>query len=80
MNILNNLQDIFRDVFDEDSLILTKETSPNDIEDWDSLAQITLISEIEKAFNYRFSLKTILELKNVGDVLDLLDKHLEGEL
>jgi|GEM_PF-963570 len=50
MDILNKLQEIFRDVFDDETIILTNETTQDDIEDWDSLAQINIIVAIKKDF------------------------------
>lgn len=66
--------DIFRDVFDDDTIEITDNTTANDIEDWDSLTHITLISEVETAFNFKFSMKDVLNMKNVGEMLDLLEK------
>ena len=48
MDILEKLEIIFRDVFDDENIILTNETTANDIEDWDSLAQINLLVAIKK--------------------------------
>ena len=72
--ILEEVTAIFRDVFDDDSIIITDETTAGDIEDWDSLTHITLISEIESTFNYKFGMKDVISMKNVGEMLDLLEK------
>lgn len=74
MENLKKLQDIFRDVFDEEELEITKETTARDIDDWDSFAQISLIVDIEKEFGVKFNLNEVTELKNVGDMLDLIEK------
>ncbi|MGL4954357.1 MAG: acyl carrier protein [Cetobacterium sp.] len=74
MENLKKLQDIFRDVFDEEELEITKETTARDIDDWDSFAQISLIVDIEKEFGVKFNLDEVTELKNVGDMLDLIEK------
>ena len=66
------IQAIFRDNFDDDSLVLTRETTADDIEDWDSLEQINLLTAIEKKFNIKFKLADVRNLKNVGDLLDLV--------
>lgn len=67
-----NLTDIFKDVFDDNSIVLTRETTAADIEDWDSLAQITLLVAIEKEFKINLSLHEVKMLRNVGDMLDII--------
>ncbi|MCB8566635.1 acyl carrier protein [Fusobacterium ulcerans] len=66
------LQEIFRDIFDDEELVITEEMTAADIEDWDSLAQINLIIAIEKEFKVRFSLEEVSKLKNIGEMLDLI--------
>ena len=70
--IFNTEQDIFRDNFDDDTLEITRATCADDIEDWDSLEQINLLTAIEKKFNIKFKLADVRNLKNVGDLLDLV--------
>ena len=72
--IFEAVQDIFRDNFDDDSLVLTRETCADDIEDWDSLEQINLLTAIEKKFNLKFKLEDVRGLANVGDLLDLVER------
>lgn len=72
--VLEKVTEIFHDVFDDESIVLTDETTAADIEDWDSLTHITLLSEIEDAFGFTFNMKDVLGLKNVGEMLDLLEK------
>jgi len=74
MDILNDVQDIFRDVFDEDDLVITKEMNANDIEDWDSLMQIRLIVAIEKKFSVKFAFNELNDLKNIGEMIDIIEK------
>ena len=74
--IFKILTEIFRDVFDEDNLELNDSTSAYDIEDWDSLAQITLIGAIEKRFSIRFNMKDVMKLQNVGEMVDLIEKSI----
>lgn len=68
--VSSQVQDIFRDVLDDEKLILSDETTANDVEDWDSLSHIQLVVAIEKQFNMKFSAKEILSWKNVGDMVD----------
>ncbi|MDD4777199.1 MAG: acyl carrier protein [Fermentimonas sp.] len=70
--IMNRVQDIFRDVLDEESLTLKRDTTANDVDGWDSLTHIQLIVAIEKRFKVKFSSKEILSWKNVGELLDSL--------
>lgn len=72
--ILAAVQDIFRDNFDDDSLVITRATNANDIEDWDSLEQINLLTAIEKKFGIKFKLADVRGLKDVGDLLDLVKR------
>lgn len=70
--ILAAVQDIFRDNFDDEELVITRETCADDIEDWDSLEQINLLTAIEKKFGLKFQLADVRGLANVGDLLDLI--------
>ena len=66
------LAEIFADVFDEDAIELTPETSAKDVDGWDSLTHIRLILTIEKAFKIKFSTSEIGKLQNVGDLVALI--------
>lgn len=66
------LQEIFRDIFDDEELVITEGMTAADIEDWDSLAQINLIIAIEKEFGIKFNLEEVSKLKNIGEMLDLI--------
>lgn len=68
--ILEKLQDIFQDVFDNDEIVLTFDTVAEDIEEWDSLAHIQLTKELEKAFDIRLTSKEIMSWDNVGEMVD----------
>jgi len=70
------MQDIFRDIFDQPSLVITRETSAKDIEDWDSLSHVNIVVAAEKAFKVTFALGELKSLNNVGDMYDLIQKKL----
>ncbi|MBP1551869.1 MAG: acyl carrier protein [Oscillospiraceae bacterium] len=72
--IFEELTEIFRDIFDDEEIELTDETTADDIEDWDSLEQINLLVAIEKKFSIKFKLDEVSHLANVGDMVDLVQK------
>lgn len=74
--IMDKLTEVFRGVFDDDAIVLNDATTANDIEDWDSLAHLQLISETEEAFGIHFSLGEINNFANVGELVDSIEKHL----
>ncbi|MBR4574370.1 MAG: acyl carrier protein [Lachnospiraceae bacterium] len=70
--VLNIVRGIFRDVFDDDDLIVEDSTNSSDIEDWDSLEHIALVVSMEKEFDLKFDLKEVNKLENVGQMVDLI--------
>ena len=76
-NILEELQPIFHDVFDDDTIVVTNETNADMIEDWDSLSHIRLVAAITKHFGVKFGLGELQDLKNVGDMVELIVRKLE---
>lgn len=72
--IFEKLNEVFSDVFDEE-IAVTPETTSSDIEEWDSLTHITLISEVEETFGVKFSMKDVLGMKNVGEMADIIEKN-----
>ena len=55
---------------------MLESTTADDIEDWDSLTHITLISEIESEFGFKFAMKDVLGMKNVGEMLDIIEREI----
>lgn len=74
--INEKLNEVFAEVFDDDSIKVSDNTTVNDIEDWDSLAHLTLISSVEEAFSIEFNLNEISKFKNVGEMMSSIEKHL----
>ena len=75
IEILEKLQAVFDDVFLEDVKV-TPELSANDVEEWDSLLQISLVLGVEKAFNVRFRVGEVEGTKNLGEFADLIQKRM----
>lgn len=71
--IYEKLTEVFRDVFDEDDITISDGTTAADIEDWDSLSHITLLSSVEDEFGIKFDMKAVQGLKNVGAMVDLIE-------
>ena len=76
--ILAALTAIFQDVFDTPDLVVTDDTTADDIEEWDSMNHITLIVAAERKFGVKFKTAEIEELKNVGEFVDLIAAKLGG--
>lgn len=71
-DFLQQVQGIFRDVLDNETIVLSDTTTSADIDEWDSLAHIQLIVAIEKQFKIKFTSKEMLAWKNVGEMVDCL--------
>lgn len=76
MEIKEKLQEIFRDVFDDEDITISEDTTSKDIEDWDSITHITLINEIEGQFNIRFTTEEMMKAKNVSEFIEIIDKKI----
>lgn len=71
-DIMKEVENVFRRIFDDDALVLTEETNANDIEDWDSFEQINLLVAIENLLNIKFDITEVSDLKNVGQMITLI--------
>lgn len=76
MITLDNLNDIFREVFDDEDISVAPETTANDVDGWDSLSHVNLIVAIEGKFGIRFSQKELLSFKSVGDLLRCIESKI----
>jgi acyl carrier protein len=75
-DILEVLTELFREIFDDDSIVLTSATAAKDIDGWDSFVHVTISIGIEERFRIKFQTAEIETLLNVGDMIDLIDRKL----
>lgn len=78
-DIFEKLNDIFRQNFDDDSIVLEEATSSEDIEDWDSLEQLNLVAVIQGEFQVKFTMDEVSAMKNVGKMVDIIIQKLENK-
>ena len=76
--VMDKLTEIFRDNFDDEGIVLNDETTADDIEDWDSLAQIDLIVAIQKEFNIKLKIDEANSTNNIGEMIDLILKKADA--
>ena len=71
--ITEELNTIFRDVFDDENILLTEQITAQDIDGWDSLTHILIVVAIEKKLKLRFTSNEILSWKNVGELMNCIE-------
>lgn len=72
--IYAKLNEVFQDVFDDDTITVNDATTADDIEDWDSLEHINLIVAVENAFGVKFNMGQVNGMKNVGEMVDIIQE------
>ena len=77
--ILKEVNKIFSDTLDNPDILLTNETTANEVEEWDSLSHIHLMVAIEKFYKIRFTTKEIQSFKNVGELCNCIHRKLSVE-
>jgi acyl carrier protein len=77
-HVYRQLEEIFRDVFDDDSIVLTPETTASDIAGWDSVAHVDLIVSIETRLKIKFKTSELGTLHNVGQLVGIIEYKLEN--
>lgn len=75
-DIIERLNEVFQDVFDDEDIIVDEETTADDIEDWDSIEHINLISAVESEFGIRFTMGEVSGMKNVGEMISIIEARM----
>lgn len=75
--IVEKLTPIFRTTFADPALVPRRDMAAKDVAKWNSLTHVEMIAAVEKAFGLRFSLKDMMKMKNVGDMADIIQTHLD---
>ena len=70
--IMAELEKIFAEALQEEQVTLTDETTAADVEGWDSVSNMIIISEVERHFGLKLKLREIIRMKNVGALCDLI--------
>lgn len=71
-DMVTRLTEVFRDVFDDDSIVISPRTTADDIEDWDSIEHITLIGAVEEEFGMKFKMGEVSGMNNVGEMMKII--------
>ena len=74
--LIDQLTIIFRNVFNDETILLNNKMTANDISSWDSLSHMLMITEVENKFSIKFTLREINKLKNVGTLIELIESKL----
>ncbi|MDO5304455.1 MAG: acyl carrier protein [bacterium] len=72
VDVYNRLNKVFRDVFDDENINLSDETTAKDIDGWDSFEHINLLVAIEDEFSFKIPMSKVVNLKNVGEIVDIV--------
>ena len=70
--VFEKMNEVFRDVFDDEDITVTDATTADDIEDWDSLEHINLVNAVEQEFGIKFNMGQIVSMKNVGEMVTII--------
>lgn len=73
--VRNKLEAIFREIFADETLQLSNETSSADLPEWDSLAQVLIVEAIEKTFNIKIDMDDVFKIKTFGDFVNIVEKN-----
>ena len=75
-DLMPEIQELFRDVFDDDKIVIKRDSNASNVEEWDSLAHVNLVTAVEQKYKIKFALGELQAMKNVGEMNDLIVRKL----
>jgi len=75
--IIERLTEVFHEVFNDNNIVLRDDMTANDVENWDSLTHMLMITKVEEVFGIKFKLKELNKLKMVGDLINVVESKLQ---
>lgn len=76
-DVFKTLNEVFQDVFDDETITVNDSTTSEDVEEWDSLEHINLIAAVEQEFGMKFTMGQVVTMKNVGEMADIIMSYFE---
>ena len=70
--VYSRLNEVFREVFDDEEISVSDATTADDIEDWDSFEHINLVVAVEEEFGFKIPMGKTVTMKNVGEMVDII--------
>lgn len=77
--ILKQTQDIFREIFNRSEMTISEDTSPADVDEWDSLNHIQIVVGLEKKFKIKFTSVELQSWRNVGDIINSIQNKVTNQ-
>ena len=76
--IMDKIQEICKDVFEDEEIVVTEETTAADVDGWDSLTHLSLMNEMEEAFDVEFMLDEVIGAAKIGDLVDIIEQRIKA--
>ncbi|MCI9462638.1 MAG: acyl carrier protein [Lachnospiraceae bacterium] len=70
--VLEKINEVFRNIFEKENLVISEDTSADDIEGWDSLQHVKILVMLEQEFHVEFDIDEIISMDNIGDMVRII--------
>lgn len=78
VEIMEKIQGICKDVFEDEAVVITEETTAADVDGWDSLTHLSLMNELEEVFDVEFMLDEVIGAAKIGDLVDIIEQRIKA--